>query len=49
MKTNKLLKKQILDIVDNQMNADNPQETNLTFNRLIEQGYSDSDAKTLID
>ena len=48
METNHILRQQILDIVDNQMKANEPQETNLTFKRLIEQGYSDSDAKTLI-
>jgi len=48
METNHILRQQILDIVDNQMKANEPQETNLTFKRLIEQGYSDSDAKILI-
>ena len=48
MEINEILKQQILEIVDNQMNANDPQETNSTFNRLIKQGYSDSDAKILI-
>jgi hypothetical protein len=48
MKTNPRLKAIILEVVDNQLRADDPPETRTTLNRLIAEGYSEKDAKELI-
>lgn len=48
MKTNPRLKATILEIVDNQLRADNPPETRLTLERLIEEGRTEEEAKELI-
>lgn len=48
MKTNPLLKATILEVVDNQLRANDPPETSVTFNRLITEGYSQAEAKDLI-
>ncbi len=48
MKTNPRMKKIILEVVDNQLKANEPPETRSTLNRLIEEGYSEKDAKELI-
>jgi len=48
MKTNPRLKAIILEVVDNQLRADNPPETRTTLNRLIAEGYSEKAAKELI-
>jgi len=45
---NKFLKKQILSVVDNQLNQDDPKETKITFQRLIKNGYSKQEAKEMI-
>ena len=45
---NKFLRNEILKIVDNQMEQDNPKETKITFNRLIKSGYSKEEAKEKI-
>ena len=42
------LKSAILEVVDNQLQANDPPETRLTFNRLINEGYSEKEAKELI-
>jgi hypothetical protein len=42
------LKSAILEVVDNQLNANDPPETRQTFDRLISEGYSEEDAKKLI-
>lgn len=48
MKTNPRLKAAILEVVSNQLRANDPPETRLTLNRLIKEGYSEKDAKELI-
>lgn len=48
MKTNPRMKKIILEVVDNQLKANEPPGTRSTLNRLIEEGYSEKDAKELI-
>lgn len=48
MKANPHLKAAILEVVDNQMQDNNPPETNKTFNRLIKEGHSSKEAKRLI-
>ena len=42
------LKSAVLEVVDNQLQANDPPETRQTFDRLISQGYSEEDAKQLI-
>ena len=42
------LKSAILEVVDNQLQANDPPETRQTFNRLINEGYSEKEAKELI-
>jgi len=48
MKENPYLKSAILDVVENQLQADDPPETRQTFDRLILEGYSEEEAKKLI-
>ena len=48
MKTSERLRKQIFEIIHNQMKANDPPETKITYDRLIKQGYSDFDTKQLI-
>ena len=48
MESNEILKKQFLQIVNNQIKSNDPPETNETLKRLKEMGYSDKDAKILI-
>jgi len=48
MKTNPRMKKIILGVVDNQLRANDPPETRSTLKRLVEEGYSEKDAKELI-
>lgn len=48
MEVNRNLRRQVLTIVNNQIRANKPPETKQTLNRLIEMGYSDSDARILI-
>jgi hypothetical protein len=48
MESNEVLRKQFLQIVNNQMKSNDPPETNETFKRLKEMGYSGKDAKILI-
>jgi hypothetical protein len=48
MKANKRLNKAILEVVENQLRDLNPPETKETFDRLIEEGYSEEQARTLI-
>jgi hypothetical protein len=42
------LKSAILEVVDNQLQANDPPETRQTFDRLISEGYSEEEAKKLI-
>ena len=48
MKANKRLNKAILDVVENQLRDLDPPETKETFDRLIEEDYSEEEARTLI-
>jgi len=48
MKTNPHLKATILEVVDNQLRANDPPETRSTLDRLIAEGYSETAAKELI-
>jgi hypothetical protein len=48
MKTNLRLKAIILEVVNNQLRANDPQETRSTLERLIEEGHSEETAKKLI-
>jgi hypothetical protein len=48
MKENESIREQILSVVDNQLKSNEPPETNHTFIRLKQQGYSEQDAKLLI-
>ena len=48
MEENPYLKSAILEVVNNQLEANDPPETRQTFNRLVSAGYSEEDAKKLI-
>lgn len=48
MKVNEHLRNAIFQVIDNQINANNPPETALTLERLVNEGYSDFQAKQLI-
>lgn len=48
MESNEILKKQFLEIVNNQIKSNTPPETNQTLKRLKETGYSENDARMLI-
>ena len=45
---NPLLRRTVLDVVENQIRRNDPPETKETFDRLVNEGYSESDAKQLI-
>lgn len=47
-KANPILKKSILEVVDNQLKSGDPPETKQTFNRLIGEGISEKDAMIYI-
>lgn len=42
------VRESILEIVENQINENNPPETKLTLERLIKEGHKESEAKKLI-
>lgn len=48
MKENPYLKAAILEVVDNQLAADDPPETRQTLERLMEEGHSRKQARKLI-
>jgi hypothetical protein len=48
IKTNPRLKVAILQVVDNQLRANDPPEIKQTLDRLISEGYSKKKAKELI-
>jgi len=48
MKNNPHLKEAILEVVDNQLKANDPPETRQTYDRLINEGHSETNAKELI-
>lgn len=48
MKENPYLKSAILEIVENQLKANDPPETRKTLERLAAEGYSEDEAKRLL-
>ena len=48
MKENEILRKQIFEIIKNQMANNHPPETNQTYKRLIAEGYNDFVARQYI-
>lgn len=48
MKTSKILQNEFFDIVDNQIRDRKPPETKQTFERLVQSGYSETEAKKYI-
>jgi len=46
--TNPVLKREILEVVNNQLTALDPPETKQTYDRLIADGISDQEARQLI-
>lgn len=48
MKPNPHLNKAILEIVDNQLQANDPPETKATYDRLRAEGHTDKEARNLI-
>lgn len=48
METNEKLKEQILEIINNQLNDNNPPETKITYHRLLKQGFDDSQTRQMI-
>ena len=48
MESNEIVREQIFQIIENQRNSDDPKETNLTYKRLIDMGYTDYETKQLI-
>jgi len=48
MEENPNLKAAILEVVDNQLQANDPPETRQTYDRLISEGYAEKEAKKLI-
>jgi hypothetical protein len=48
MDDNDILGEQILEIVQNQLKANDPPETRLTFDRLLEEGYTEIQIKQMI-
>ena len=48
MEENLYLKSAILEVIDNQLQANDPPETRQTFDRLISEKYSEEEAKELI-
>jgi hypothetical protein len=48
MKVNENLRNAIFEVIDNQINANDPAETAITLKRLINEGHSEFEAKQLI-
>jgi hypothetical protein len=48
MKVNERLRDTIFEVIDNQIDANDPPETALTLERLVKDGYSDFQARQLI-
>ena len=48
MEPNEIMREQIFEIISNQIRDNDPPETNQTFKRLIDMGYSDFEVKQLI-
>jgi hypothetical protein len=48
MKVNENLRNAIFEVIDNQINANDPVETSITLKRLMNDGYSEFEAKQFI-
>jgi hypothetical protein len=48
MKVNENLRNAIFEVIDNQINENNPAETALTLKRLKDEGHSEFEARQLI-
>ena len=48
MNVNKNLRNAVFEVIDNQINANNPAETAVTLKRLMDQGCSEFEAKQYI-
>lgn len=48
MEVNKDLRKTIFEAIDNQIKANDPEETRVALKRLLDLGYSDFESKQLI-
>jgi hypothetical protein len=48
MKANARVRKEILQVVENQINENDPPETRQTLNRLVKAGYAKEEAKIMI-
>ncbi|MFT3949552.1 MAG: DUF1841 family protein [Agriterribacter sp.] len=48
MKENKIVREQILQVVENQLRDNKPPETKEAYNRLLQMGISEADAKLYI-
>lgn len=48
MKVNENLRNAIFEVIDNQVNDNNPAETAITLKRLRDEGYSEFEAQQLI-
>ena len=48
MESNEIIRKQIFEIIANQRRANDPKETNLAFNRLVDMGYTEYEAQQFI-
>ncbi len=48
MKVNERLRDTIFEVIDNQISANDPPETALTLERLMNEGYSDFQARQLM-
>ena len=48
MESNEIIRKQIFEIINNQLRANKPPETKLTLQRLKGLGYNDLDSKKFI-
>ena len=48
MEANEIIREQIFEIIKNQMNNNDPPETNKAFQRLLKEGYTEYETKQLI-
>ena len=48
MKTNKMMRDLVLEVVDNQLNSGDPPETGATYKRLLNAGIQEQEVKRLI-
>ena len=48
MKTNRIIREQIFEVIKNQIRDNNPPETKQTLDRLKKDGFSDLEARELI-